>query len=72
MDDEDQKNVDQNDKGQNEDDANRALVDLRDESITKTKVDNSSKNNTGEVEEKRDTRILKQKSTRKIEGETES
>lgn len=36
MDDEDQKNVDQNDKGQNEDDANRALVDLRDESITKT------------------------------------
>lgn len=72
MDDEDQKNVDQNDKGQNEDDANRALVDLRDESITKTKVENSSKNNTGEVEEKRDTRILKQKSTRKIEGETES
>ena len=72
MDDEDQKNVDQNDKGQNEDDANRALVDLRDESITKTKVENSSKNNTGEVEEKRDTRILKQKSTRKIEGEIES
>ena len=36
MDDEDQKNVDQNDKGQNEDDANRALVDLRDESITTT------------------------------------
>lgn len=72
MDDEDQKNVDQNDKGQNEDDANRALVDLRDESITKTKVENSSKNNTEEVEEKRDTRILKQKSTRKIEGETES